>query len=330
MESNLLKSAFELRAHGYSIIAVDDQKRSIGEWRQCTAEIATKSALESILGNPRATGIAVVCGAVSGNLEVIDIDVKNDITGRLYQDFIAAIGQKDPKLLDILVIAQTRSGGFHLLYRCAAAGRNEILARRPTTDAERKAKPKQMVKVLIETRANGGYAVVAPTEGYRLLQGNLLEVSNITAAQRSILLDCARTLNQYQSVTLAPGLQLRPRPPAYLSPLDDYDQRGDVIDLLVKHGWSVVGYKNNRTLLKRPGDSEKFRSGDYNHELGLFSVFSTSTEFEPGRGYRPYAVYTMLECGGDFKEAVRQLSRQGYGLSNGKKQNHYPTRTPGH
>lgn len=330
MKTNLLKSAFELRAAGFSIIAVDEHKRSIGEWRQHTTEVATESVLETLFNHPRAAGIAVICGAVSGNLEVIDVDVKNDITGRLFQDLISAIQRKDPKLSDNLVIAQTRSGGFHLLYRCADAGRNEILARRPTTATEREVNPKEKAKVLIETRANGGYAVVAPTEGYRLLQGNLLEVPNITAAQRSVLLDCARTLNQYQSVALAPGLQPRPRPPGYLSPLDDYDQRGDVIDLLVKHGWSVVGYKNNRTLLKRPGNSEKFRSGDYNHELGLFSVFSTSTEFEPGRGYRPYAVYTMLECGGDFKEAVRQLARQGYGLSNGKKQNHSPIRTPRH
>ncbi|MET6999435.1 bifunctional DNA primase/polymerase [Chitinophaga defluvii] len=329
METNLLKSALELKAHGYSIIAVDDHKRSIGEWRQFTTEIATKSVLESLFNNPRVNGIAVICGAVSGNLEVIDVDVKNDTTGRLFQDFVAAIQKRDPKLSDNFVIAQTRSGGFHLLYRCASIGRNEILARRPTTDAERVVNPKEKAKVLVETRGNGGYAVIAPTQGYWFLQKDLLTIPTITTSQRSIILDTARAFNQYQPVILTPGSQPRPRPPG-LSPLDDYNQRGDIIGLLVKHGWSVVDHKNNRTLLKRPGETDKYRSGDYNHELGLFSVFTTSTEFEPGRGYRPYAVYAMLECGGDFKEAVRQLARQGFGQPQPIKQSHQPRRLPGH
>lgn len=42
-------------------------------------------------------------------------------------------------------------------------------------------------------------------------------------------------------------------------------------------------------------------------------MFSTSTIFEAEKPYKPYAVYAMLEHGGDFKAAMTALVRAGYG-----------------
>ena len=98
------------------------------------------------------------------------------------------------------------------------------------------------------------------------------------------------------------------------SPFSDYDQRGDVLQLLKRHGWKIVKSTVEKTYLQRPGDTEHFTSGDYNHKLGLFGVFSTSTEFEVGKGYRPYAVYTILECEGNFRLAAKRLLKEGYGI----------------
>ncbi|GEP97676.1 hypothetical protein CCY01nite_39360 [Chitinophaga cymbidii] len=98
------------------------------------------------------------------------------------------------------------------------------------------------------------------------------------------------------------------------SPFNDYNNRGDIIALLEKYGWRVVKTSSLKTYFRRPGYTEHETSGDFHHGLGLFSVFTTSTEFIPCTGYRPYAVYAILECGGNFKLAAKRLLEEGYGV----------------
>jgi hypothetical protein len=71
--------------------------------------------------------------------------------------------------------------------------------------------------------------------------------------------------------------------------------------------------KGNKVFLKRPGSTTATHSGNWDNDHGFFSVFSTSTEFEPERGYRPSAVFAILECKNDFSEAGRKLYDLGYG-----------------
>ena len=47
--------------------------------------------------------------------------------------------------------------------------------------------------------------------------------------------------------------------------------------------------------------------------MKIFYPFSTSTVFEAGRGYNPTQVYTILEHGGDYSAASKQLYQAGYG-----------------
>jgi hypothetical protein len=98
-----------------------------------------------------------------------------------------------------------------------------------------------------------------------------------------------------------------------LSPFDDYNQRGDVIALLQEHGWKVVNSKGSKTHMLRPGQSTAQTSGNFDHDKNWFSVFTTSTEFEPMRAYLPYAVFATLECNKDFSLASKKLFELGYG-----------------
>jgi putative DNA primase/helicase len=45
----------------------------------------------------------------------------------------------------------------------------------------------------------------------------------------------------------------------------------------------------------------------------ILYVFSTNTEFEPECGYTIFAVYAILEHGGDFRAAAKDLAAHGYG-----------------
>jgi len=93
-----------------------------------------------------------------------------------------------------------------------------------------------------------------------------------------------------------------------LHPGDDYDQRGDMASLLMAHGWTKVGSHGWR----RPDKTDGI-SATWDKVPGRFYVFSSSTGFEPNHTYKPWHVYAKLKCGGDFKQAARELGNAGFG-----------------
>src|SRR6476469_9869708 len=86
----------------------------------------------------KADGVGIVCGKLSGNLEVIDIDLKYDLKqGDLFEQYKHEINNAQKGLLNKLVVAKTRGGGYHFFYRCDTIQGNQKLAMRSTTKKER-------------------------------------------------------------------------------------------------------------------------------------------------------------------------------------------------
>ena len=123
--------------YGVNVIAVNDNKQAIFPWKVYQDRRITAEEISAQMADPRAKGLAVICGAVSGGLEVIDIDTKYE-TYPLWD----AIKAKIPtKLLGRLQIVQTKSGGIHLYYKCEVIEGNQKLAQRLPTPEENKANP---------------------------------------------------------------------------------------------------------------------------------------------------------------------------------------------
>ena len=57
---NLLQSAKNYTAKGLSVIATDDNKRSLSSWKHYQTNIATDEELETMFSHPKAKGIAVI------------------------------------------------------------------------------------------------------------------------------------------------------------------------------------------------------------------------------------------------------------------------------
>lgn len=307
----LLEQAKKYAKHKYSIIATDAHKRPIGLWKEYQSEIASEDKINGMFSNSRVSGIAVICGKVSSCLEVIDVDSKHDITGQLWQDYIQAITDANIELAQKLLIAKTINGGYHIYYRCETIEGNKKLASRETTAEERENNPHEKVLVLIETRGEGGYVIAAPSAGYEFIQNKPTQCPVISIEERDILLETARSFNQWHE---KPITHQPTEPKQYsLSPFDDYNDRCDIVALLEKHGWTVVKETNERIVFKRPGNTKSKTSGDFLKAKKWFSVFTTSSQFEPNRAYLPYAVYAVLECNSDFSKASKQLLSDGYG-----------------
>lgn len=288
-------------------------KQSNGEyeWKMFQDRQITLEEFEECM-NGATHGLGIVCGKVCRMLEVIDIDHKYDITGNLVNDYFTLINTHDPELFNSLFIVQTPTKGFHLYYRCEVIEGNQKIAQRYTNDEERQANPKQKVKVLIETRGEGGYIVCPPTIGYEPWQKN--DIPTITPEQRKFLLDAARSFNEvHDEVKKAPKVRADQVSPWEVSPWDDFDQRGDISAVLENNGWKEDHKTADRIYYTRPG-KDRGTSADYHKEKHLFKCWSTSqSDFEEQKAYSHTAVYALLECNGDFSKASEQLERLGYG-----------------
>ncbi len=292
-------------SRGLSVIPVWENKKPAMGWKQFQSN---RMAVEDVNLNFKGqdvTGIALICGQVSGNLEVIDVDVKHDASGTLWADLSGLIRDNLPDLWERFVIAQTVSGGYHIYYRCPKIEGNKKLAFNSENE------------VIIETRGEGGYVCALPQPGYSFIQNKTDQIPEITPEDRNYLFAICRSL----SVEATPESKKQPttstsgqnNPFNGLSPFDDYNQRADIVALLKLHGWSFVKQSGTRIHLKRPGDSKAETSANFDTTRRLFYVWSSSTMFEPGKAFNPVQVFTALECNGDFSEASRRLYSDGYG-----------------
>lgn len=96
-------------------------------------------------------------------------------------------------------------------------------------------------------------------------------------------------------------------------PGDDFNSRGELRPLLEKHGWAFLRSDDQNEFWRRPGKPHG-QSATFNGEH--FYVFSSNAHpFEPNQAYTLFAVYALLDHGGDFSTATRALSALGFGQS---------------
>lgn len=309
-KNQLLIAAYEYISNGICVIPTNENKIPCIEWKKYQETIITLEQAEEGFEKPYAKSLSVVCGKSSGNLEVIDIDTKYDLTGKLFENYLQDITDNDPELAKNLLIIQTRSGGYHIYYHCDKIEGNQKLAQRPASAEEIALNPNDKIRVLIETRGQGGYVVAPPSAGYKISRGG--KIPTITADQRDILLELARSYNEVIDPPKREYVASNVQKEFFTTPWDDYNNRGDIIGLLMKHGWRAVKQNATRTYFLRPGKSKGI-SADYHHQLRLFKSFTTSSEFEVGHAYTHYGVFKMLECNGDSSKAAKRLLDLGYG-----------------
>lgn len=86
-----------------------------------------------------------------------------------------------------------------------------------------------------------------------------------------------------------------------------------MLALFERHGWGIGRESGGSVSITRPGATSE-TSGNVNAD-GITHIFSTNTVFEPsaaghGNPHTPFAVFAILEQGGDFSAAARALHRR--------------------
>ncbi len=259
--------------------------------------------------------IGITCGELTNNIEVIDIDCKNDDTGQVWQKYSDIIKNERPDIWQKMVIQKTKSNGYHLIYQFHNIPGGQHLAK-----GENGA-------VTIETRARRQYINIAPSPGYEFLQGDLYSIQYIDDAERDFLLNAARSLNLFVKPKETQERERRTINEAArmktsgqyndVSPFKDFNLRAtidDILKLFFNAGWSESKRDAHKIYLLRPGSTDTEYSGNLLIKTGVFHNYSTSAiDFDIEKAYNPAAIYTALVAGGNLKEARRLLLEDGYG-----------------
>jgi len=331
---DLLDAARDWAAAGFSVVpvAVDGSKSPAVAWKQYQTAAADTHQLEIWFGEEEVyDGFGIVCGAVSGHLEMLEAEDRAVADGTLAAFHTALKDNGYGELWERLnqgCLEHSPSGGLHWLFRVDGAARpNTKLARRPATAAELVANSTDKVKVLLETRGEGGFVVVAPSGGrthptgkpWVALVGDPDTVPVITVAERDALYAIAAMFDLMPvpvpepapRETWAEGID---RANGGNRPGDDYNARASWDDIL--EGWTRARtYGSGCVTWVRPGKDP--RSGisattGRNDGDNLY-VFSSSTPFETERPYSKFGAYTLLHHGGDYAAAAKELRSQGFG-----------------
>lgn len=319
---SLKDTALKYISYGLSVIPTNENKIPvIKSWKEYQSRITTKGEVTKEFIKPLVKGIAIICGAVSGNkeggLEVIDVDTKYDLTGKLWEELYKLIEDNIPEIFNSLVIAQTKSGGYHIYYKCNEIKGNLKLANRKASAEELEKDKNDKVRVLIETRGEGGYVIAPDTKGYKFIKGSPDKIPLITPEQREKIFFIAKSFNEIEEPVKVTTPVTTPvstnKNFQSLGSFEDYNERGDIIGLLISQGWSVTKEQGDRIYLKRAGDTKAESSGNFHTKLRVLYIFSTSTVFEAMKGYSPSSAYATLECNGDLSLASKRLTELGYG-----------------
>lgn len=314
-----LDTALELLSNGIAAIPTTKEKQPrVSAWKKYQSTLPDGDEVRRWFG--QGGNLAIICGSV----KCLDVDEKN--RPGLFDALIYRCHELElDHIVQRLVRQRTPSGGRHLVWRCEDAGKlgNVKLASRPTTAEEQVANPHERVRVMIETRGTGGYFLCAPSDGYVMEQGDWSFIPFLSEDEQSDILAAARSLDEVPPPEAHESPKATTQPTADgATPGDDFDARAEaeLPALLTRHGWTRRAASKYWT---RPGKKTGI-SASFGVVPNRFWVFSTSTQFEVGHVYRPWHVFAVLECNGDFSAASGALRRLGFGGKRQPKQPAYP------
>lgn len=313
-------------------------KRPAGGWERYQTTRPTVDQLRKwYSGETPRTGIGIVCGAVSGGLEMFEFEGRAVDEGMFtaFLDAMEGAGFGDVMHRIIAGYSEiTPSGGYHLLYRCTEIAGNTVLAAY-VEDVE--GKPKR--KPLIETRGEGGYTIVAPTHGnvhpnggaWIRDTGSFATIPDVTPIERQAIFDVAKLFDRaglWESKATPPppagGIHIDPSPHTgeswFAAVVDDYNRRTTWDDVLAGH-FVRRADKGRTTFWHYEGASNDTSATTNFHGTDRLHIFSSTAQLNgwpADRGtWDRFSAALFIATGRDDRasrtEFARELRARGYG-----------------
>jgi hypothetical protein len=307
-------------------------------WGAFQKSLPTEADLQGWYGTAptsKLSGLGAVTGRVS-NLECLEFDRG----GLHYEEFKArahAVGLGElVERIDAGYSERSPTGGVHWLYRCSVISGNTDLAQYYTGKVNEKGKPE--IKASIQTRGEGGYVILAPSNGrvhetggsYVLMRGGFSTITTITPQEREALFELARSftevikdqpINDYEAThKFAKPTHARAQRtyagdwPDIVLAIDDYNARVHWDDVLPALGWPhVYTDGTGERYWRRPGKQKGISASTGRNEADRFWNWSSSADFPTETPLSKFDVLLMTRFGGDFSAAHRWIIQEGYG-----------------
>jgi len=330
--TNLLTAARAWYDAGYCVVPSrdDNSKRPFGKWKDYQQDRPAWVTVEEWLASDRYTGIGVITGKVSGNIEMIELEGPRDYMAKALKKIGQLVKRYDDsdisKLWETVIngcVETSGGGGLHMFVRVSdgdVPGNSKLAA-------------DEHGKVLAETRGEGGFVIVAPTPGRTGHQtGSVYAFIGDAKPDHTptITRDDLETLHYLITealhshagpITPAPDVPPAPRATnasqavtGALTPWEDYAAQTTWADILEPLGWTYAyTAPDGRTHWTRPGKHPKDGTSATSFEDGPLYVHTTSTTFPAGVGMSKQHVYAHLHHGGDHTAAAKALAAQGFG-----------------
>jgi P4 family phage/plasmid primase-like protien len=316
--TTLLDAALELLEAGLCVLpaAGDGSKRPAVDWKAYQTERPTTGHLKHWLAQGY-EGIGIVAGAVSGNLEMTELEGRAVAAGALGRLHALAAEAGEAELLGRLLkgyVVASPTQGMHVVYRVdgmTVPGNTKLAA---TADHV----------TLAETRGEGGWMVTAPSAGrvhptrrpWALVAGGPSSIPTITADERDRFHALVRMLDERPVAAPSAPNPFAPLSRAGstdgISPGDDYNDRTSWDEVLTEDGWRRAFTRGEVTMWTRPGKTHGI-SATTGHMGDWLYPFTSSTVLEPERTYTRFGYRAAWSYGGDHQACAEALQRLGFG-----------------
>lgn len=317
----LIAAAREWYDAGYCVVPSheDGSKRPFGHWKNYQYQRLQWDDLVQLLNTGKYTGIGVITGKVSGNVELIEIEGPIDeAIKRLNRVVDEAAKYDEVGMSDVLAriargcVESSAGGGMHFLNRSKdgpVPGNKKLAADRNGN-------------VIAETRGEGGFVIVAPTPArnghdagtsYMFVDdSHPSKTAEISSEERDMIhLLFEMALNEHHEPP-QPVKKNSSIEPTGDSTFDQY-RATPWRDILEPQGWTYAGSNAGRDQWVRPGKNPSEGISATTIDDGPMYVFSTNAGLPSGRGLSKAHVYAHYHHNGDLSAAARDLAAQGYG-----------------
>lgn len=200
--ASILHVALAAHDAGLSVIPIRDDgtKKPALAWKQYQTERADRQTVRAWFAPGRHRAIGVVCGQVSGWLTMLEMEgwAFNADYWHTFKDAAETALGKQRWAEIVRYVELSPSGGPHIYFRCPGVEVGNLkLAKGLNDDGE--------MVVMMETRGEGGYSVIAGSEGHasgnpwRAVQGSIDDICEVTPDELEAIFTAARSLDQSSS-----------------------------------------------------------------------------------------------------------------------------------
>ena len=265
----------------------------------------------------KADGLGVLCGAISGNLLMLELEGRaatlqtiDLLTHRARENNILDLFEK----LNSGYVERSPSGGLHWLLRSQGIiPGNEKFARRVDENG--------VISVLAESRGEGGFVVTAPTpgichptgNGWNIIKGTPKSIPLFTEEEVDALRELFISLDEMPKEKFSEPIT-RVRAEGQVLPGDDFNARTTWDEILIPDGWTKLSTDSmGKTDWRRPGKDYGISATTNYQGNDLFHIFTSSVALDSDRSYTKFAYVAQTKFGGDFNACANALRQKGFG-----------------